>query len=80
MLNNVFAEVRSHYGKVPSLKTAINKVSTGKVEVPGSILWFNDPAHSADTTVTGAEVHDAWRLVIPILRRLLRPAQIAPSS
>lgn len=74
MLGECFKAVRDNYGSDRAFKSTVAKVGSGNAQTPGTLLWFNEPAHNADTTVAGADVHEAWRVVSPILRRLLQPA------
>ena len=46
----------------------------------GSIQWFNLIAHSADASVSADDVRQAWKVVNPLLRRLLRPSSQASSA
>ncbi|MGX5682337.1 hypothetical protein [Schumannella luteola] len=62
------------YGSDKSLKASISKIQSGTAAVPGSVQWFNLVCHSADTVVSPKDVRDAFKLLEPVLRRLLRPA------
>lgn len=73
-LNAVFKQVVSIYGQDKSLKSTIGAIQSGNVHKHGSIQWFNLLAHSADASTNADEVRQAWKLVSPLLRRLLRPA------
>lgn len=72
-LSEVFKLVASTYGKEKSLRNAISRVQNGPASTPGSIQWFNQAAHSIDAVITAQDVRDAFLLVNPLLRRLLRP-------
>lgn len=79
-LSDVFKQVASSYGQDKSLKSTIAAIQSGNAHKHGSIQWFNLVAHSADATVTAEEVRQAWKVVNPLLRRLLHPAtQTAPA-
>lgn len=72
-LSSVFKQVDNSYGSEKALKSTINVIKSGNAQKPGSIQWFNLIAHSADATVTTEDVRQAWKVVNPLLRRLLRP-------
>lgn len=63
------------YGQEKPIKAQIARLKSGGETIPGSIQWFNLVAHGVDSVVEKKAVHEAWTLVQPILRRLLRPAQ-----
>lgn len=75
-LSAVFRIVVQSYGTEKSLRSTISAIQSGNTHKQGSIQWFNQIAHSADASVTAEDVRQAWKLVNPILRRLLRPAQL----
>ncbi len=78
-LSTVFKQVVTSYGQDKALKATINVIQSGGVHKHGSIQWFNLIAHSADASVTPDDVRQAWKVVSPLLRRLLLPsAQPAP--
>lgn len=80
-LATVFKQIVTTYGQEKALKATINTIQSGGVNKQGSIQWFNLVAHSADASVTAEDVRQAWRVVNPLLRRLLLPpAQKAPTS
>lgn len=80
-LSTVFKEVASSYGQDKSLRSTIGAIQSGNAHKHGSIQWFNLLAHSADASVTAQDVRQAWKVVSPLLRRLLRPAaQPAPAA
>lgn len=72
-LNECFALVVAAYGTKKSLKLAIDTVQSGVAGKPGSRQWFNVLSHSADAVVDPRDVREAFRLVNPILRRLIQP-------
>lgn len=72
-LSAVFKNVAQVYGKQKSLKSTVNTIQSGNAGKAGSIQWFNVIAHSADASVTTEDVRQAWRVVSPLLRRLLLP-------
>jgi len=75
----VFKQVVTSYGQDKALKATINTIQSGGVNKQGSIQWFNLVAHSADASVTAEDVRQAWRVVNPLIRRLLLPpAQTTP--
>lgn len=80
-LNAVFKQVALSYGHEKSLKSTIGAVQSGNAHKHGSIQWFNLIAHSADASVSAEDVRQAWKVVSPLLRHLLRPpAQSAPAT
>lgn len=80
-LREVFKRVTEAYGQGNSLKATINVIQSGNVDKHGSIQWFNLIAHSADASVTADDVRQAWKVVSPLLRHLLRQApQSAPAG
>ena len=80
-LATVFKQIVTSYGQEKALKATINTIQSGGVNKQGSIQWFNLVAHSADASVTAEDVRQAWRVVNPLLRRLLLPpAQTAPAA
>ncbi|GAA2012866.1 hypothetical protein [Microbacterium ulmi] len=78
-LSKVFAQVVQTYGSEKSLKATINAIQSGNVHKHGSIQWFNLIAHSADASVSADDVRQAWRVVNPLLRHLLRLPSTAPA-
>lgn len=78
-LKAVFQQVATTYGGVKALRNSINTVSSGNGHKPGSITWFNLVAHSADISVTPSDVRQAWALVNPVIRQLLRPPVPGPA-
>lgn len=74
-LNAAFKTVVAAYNKDKSLRHAINTVQSGNTHKPGSIQWFNLITHSADASTDPKEIHQAWKTVSPLLRRLLLPAR-----
>lgn len=80
-LSAVFKQVVSSYGQDKSLKATIGTIQSGNAHKHGSIQWFNLLTHSADACVTAEEVRQAWKVVGPLLRRLLRAtAQTGPAT
>ena len=79
-LSAVFRQVVQVYGKERSLKSGIDAIQSGNAHKHGSIQWFNLIAHSADASVSADDVRQAWRVVSPLLRRLLRPPSQASSA
>lgn len=82
-LSKVFRQVVESYGQDKTLRATINAIQSGNVDKHGSIQWFNLIAHSADAAAGADEVRQAWKIVSPLLRRLLhppsQPAQVAGS-
>lgn len=72
-LSAVFKQVDQTYHSEKSLKSTITAIQSGNAHKHGSIQWFNLIAHSADAAVTADDVRQAWKVVNPLLRRLLRP-------
>lgn len=72
-LNTVFKQVVQSYGSEKSLRSTIGAIQSGNAHKHGSIQWFNLIAHSADASVSADDVRQAWKVVNPLLRRLLRP-------
>lgn len=80
-LSAVFKQVVASYGQDKALKATINVIQSGGVPKHGSIQWLNLIAHSADASVTADDVRQAWKVVSPLLRHLLRPpVQQAPDA
>lgn len=74
MLSQVMVRVTAEYRTNGQLAHAIATLNRGKNDastVPGSGRWFNLVAHSVNTDVTGQQVHQAWRVVFPLVRFLL---------
>lgn len=78
-LSSVFKSVVRTYGQDKAIKAQINVIQSASSQQPGSIQWFNLVAHGADASVTSEEVRAAWKVVSPILRRLLLPPAQPPS-
>jgi hypothetical protein len=72
-LSAAFKRVAEVYGKEKTLKSIIGTIQSGGAQKQGSIQWFNINAHSADAVVSSDDVRQAWKVVNPLLRRLLRP-------
>lgn len=72
-LSDTFKQVANFYGKEKSIKSTIATIQSGNAHKHGSIQWFNLVTHSADASVSADDVRQAWRVVNPLLRRLLRP-------
>lgn len=72
-LSQAFKLVASTYGKEKALRQPIGRIESGQASTPGSIQWFNLAAHSADVVITAQDVREAYRVINPVLRRLLRP-------
>ena len=78
-LGPCMALVKVTYGSGRSpVKSAISRVHSADVKTPGSVHWFNDVCHSSDAVTTADTVRDAFKLVHPLLRLLLRPPSGAP--
>lgn len=61
------------YSKERSISQAVNLLKGGRGIGPGSLTWFNAAAHSMHVTISVAEIHQAWREMLPLLRFLLEP-------
>ncbi|MDO5067462.1 MAG: hypothetical protein Q4D96_09310 [Propionibacteriaceae bacterium] len=70
-LKPMLQELRKAEGNNKAWMTCVNQVDSGGSETPGAVAWFNVVAHSPDRPVFPEEVHKAWKLVEPLLRRLL---------
>ncbi len=79
-LSDVFKRVAQAYGQQKSLKSSIGAIQSGNAHKHGSIQWFNLIAHSADAPVSADDVRQAWKVVNPLLRLLLRPLSQAPTA
>lgn len=84
MLSQVMVRVTSEYGSNGQLAHSIATINRGKKDastVPGTGQWFNVVAHSVNTDVTGQQVHQAWKVVFPLVRFLLtqQPPPPAPT-
>jgi hypothetical protein len=73
-LKRCMAVVKQVHGRDRTIATAVDKIYSSNARTPGSVSWFNDIAHSADAVPTPDTVRQAWSLILPVLRRLLRPA------
>lgn len=69
-LKQVLQDLKKAEGQ-KALMACINQVDSGGSEKPGSVAWFNMVAHSPDRLVFPEDVHKAWKVVEPLLRRLL---------
>ncbi|BEH02741.1 hypothetical protein brsh051_20220 [Brooklawnia propionicigenes] len=72
-LSDVFKCVKQSYGQEKSLRSTVGIIQSGNAQKHGSIQWFNLIAHSADALVSADDVRQAWKVVNPLLRHLLRP-------
>lgn len=79
-LSAVFKHVVQAYGQEKLLKSGIDAIQSGNTHKHGSIQWFNLIAHSADASVSADDLRQAWKVVNPLLRRLLRPSSQASSA
>jgi len=83
-LGTVMTRVTNDYGQDGQLAHAIstiNRTKKGASTTPGTGEWFNLVAHSVNIDVTAQQVHQAWRVVFPLLRFLLQhltPPVVAP--
>lgn len=78
MLSTVMTRVTSDYGKDGQLAHAIstiNRIGKGASTSAGTGEWFNLVSHSVNIDVNGKQVHEAWRVVHPLVRFLLQRAQ-----
>lgn len=73
-LDDSFKLVVTAYGKQKALQHSIARIRNGGTTAPGSVQWFNVASHSAELVVDAQQVRDAYSLLEPVLRRLLRPA------
>ncbi|WP_133150824.1 hypothetical protein [Frankia canadensis] len=75
-LGDVMKTITADYEKVGHLSHAIatvNSTKKGASTTPGTGMWFNLVAHSVHIDVDSRQVHQAWRLVFPLVRFLLMP-------
>lgn len=88
-LGEVMVRVTSDYRANGQLAHAISTLNRSKREastVPGSGQWFNLVSHSVNADVTGPQVHQAWKVVFPLVRFMLterwspEPAQPQPTA
>lgn len=80
-LSDVMARVTGDYGKNGQLAHAIstvNRTNRGASTVPGTGEWFNLVIHSVNIGVDAKQVHEAWRVVFPLVRFLLQ-SQYSPT-
>lgn len=54
-----------------TLKSSLNKIANSNTQTPGTITWFNMALHNHEFTTSKDEIHEAWRLVSPIIRHLI---------
>jgi len=74
-LRIVFKQVKKSYGTIKHLEATINSIDTGDKHKVGSIHWFDDIAHNLNASPAAGDIHQAWRMVNPIIRHLLRQAE-----
>ncbi|ADB29505.1 hypothetical protein Kfla_0381 [Kribbella flavida DSM 17836] len=75
MLSDVMVRITSDYNQDKQFANAIstiNRKGRGASTVPGSGEWFNMVSHSVNIDVNGRQVHEAWRVVFPLVRFLLK--------
>lgn len=81
-LSDVMQDITRDYASIGTLAhgiSTVNRTGRGADQVPGSGEWFNLVAHTVDMPVDGRQVHQAWRVVFPLVRFLLeRPAGSQP--
>lgn len=70
-LKHVLATLGKTEAKNKALMASFRLIDSGDAQTPGSVGWFNMVAHSADKPVCKEDVHKAWKLVAPLLKRLL---------
>lgn len=84
MLSTVMTRVTSDYGKDGQLAHAIstiNRTGKGVSTTAGTGEWFNLVTHSVNIDVNPKQVHEAWRVVFPLVRFLLqRPKSTSQGS
>lgn len=72
-LTAVMGVVHAAYASEKPIKHQLNTIRNSPISTPGSVQWFNHAAHSTDPTgVSDRHVREAWELIVPVLRRLLR--------
>jgi hypothetical protein len=74
MLKAVMTKVTEDYGmdgKLAHAISTINRTGRGSSTTPGTGEWFNLISHSVDIDVDARQVHEAWRVVFPLIRFLL---------
>jgi hypothetical protein len=72
-LSDTVKAVATAYGREKALKHSITMIQSGGTKVPASAQWFNVISHSADLVVEAKQVREAFGLIEPLLRHLLRP-------
>ncbi|WIB66976.1 hypothetical protein DEI93_13580 [Curtobacterium sp. MCBD17_035] len=73
-LGRVMGRVRNDYqgnGQLANAISAISQKSSDAANVPGTERWFNMVSHSVNVDVNGRQVHEAWLVVLPLVRFLL---------
>ncbi|MCC4908935.1 hypothetical protein [Microbacterium sp. cx-59] len=89
MLSQVMVRVTNEYktnGQLSHAIATLNRVKNDASTTPGSGRWFNLVSHSVNTDVTGEHVHQAWRVIFPLVRFMLIerplpvPAQPQPEA
>ncbi|BCN51260.1 hypothetical protein RE9416_45610 [Prescottella equi] len=81
-LGKVMEKVTSDYASNGTLSHAIstiNHTKKGASTKPGTGEWFNLVAHSVNIDADGTQVHQAWRVVLPLVRFLLQPSAKGPT-
>jgi hypothetical protein len=59
------------FGSNRTLRTSLNKIASSDAQTPGTISWFNMALHNHEFTTTKDQIHEAWKLVSPIIRHLI---------
>lgn len=59
------------FGSNRTLRSSLNRIANSNTQTPGTIAWFNMALHNHEFTTSKDEIHEAWRLVSPIIRHLV---------
>ncbi|WP_146082926.1 hypothetical protein [Rathayibacter sp. AY1E9] len=73
-LGRVMNRVRNDYQSNGQLSNAISiicRTGADATNTPGTGKWFNTVSHSVNVDVNGRQVHEAWLVVLPLVRFML---------
>ncbi|WP_409047883.1 hypothetical protein AB2L57_01075 [Microbacterium sp. HA-8] len=80
-LGDVMGRVTADYGSNGQLANAISSVNRTRKnasDIPGTGQWFNLVAHSVNVDAQGKHIHQAWRVVYPLVRFMLTESPRPP--
>lgn len=74
-LRTMFGFFADKYQNERSLRQKIGSIRSDSVSVPGSVAWFNGPAHDLNLAPSGEDVLAAWRLTSGLVRFMVNYGQ-----